>query len=306
MNLSFADALCEAVQRLRSATCVGIDPRADRLPAALRISTKDGPEARAAAVEAFARGVVEAVADLVPAVKVNIAFFEALGPQGLLAYREVTLQARELGLLVIGDGKRGDIGSTAEAYAAGHLAEPRHPAALGAHDAVTVNPYLGADGVLPFIEAARANGQGVFVLVKTSNPSSAEIQELALREGGTVAERVASLVNDWGAALVGASGLSSVGAVVGATHRQDLARLRALMPRAPFLLPGFGAQGASAEDVTDAFLPGGLGGLVNASRSIVYAYEKEGTDDFAGAARSAAKSMNAAMRLALERAGKGF
>lgn len=278
----FADRLAEAIRRKESVVCVGLDPRPDRLPAVFA----DTPQP--AASVAFCKGVLEAVADVAVAVKPNIAFFEALGTLGVSAYAEVCAAAREKGLLVIGDVKRGDIGSTAEAYADALLVD--RPGGVGPHDAVTVNPFLGSDGVRPFLERAEAGGKGVFLLVKTSNPSSAELQDLALADGGTPAEALARLVDEWGAAQVGESGWSSVGAVVGATHGGELARFRALMPRTPFLLPGYGAQGAGAEDVAGAFADG-LGGVVNASRSILFAAREPDGSDYVVAARRAAEAM---------------
>ncbi len=303
VTASFVDALDEAIGRKRSVACVGLDPRSARLPPALAPPPDADREAVARAVAAFCARILDAVADRVCAVKPNIAFFEALGPAGLDVYADLVDQAHAAGLLVIGDVKRADIGSTARAYAAAHLGG-EGPGTLAAHDAVTVNPYLGTDAVGPFLDACRARGAGLFVLVKTSNPSSAEVQDLALAQRGTVAERVAGLVHGWGRDLCGACGLSSVGAVVGATHAGALARFRALMPRAVLLLPGYGAQGARGAQVTDAFLPGGRGAIVNASRSVLYAWEQDPDADVAQAARKAVDAMNADLGSALAAAGK--
>jgi orotidine-5'-phosphate decarboxylase len=194
-------------------------------------------------------------------VKPQSAFFEARGWQGVRSFEAVCAYARDAGLLVIADVKRGDIGSTAAAYAA----------AFAPHaDAATVNPYLGGDAVEPFLDACR-RGAGIFVLVKTSNPGSGDLQDVRLEDGRRVWERVAELVDRWGSDLVGERGLSSVGAVVGATYPQEVAEARALLPRAPFLLPGVGAQGATAADVAAAFANGPAGGLVSASRSVIFA-----------------------------------
>ncbi|MHC4885630.1 MAG: orotidine-5'-phosphate decarboxylase, partial [Planctomycetota bacterium] len=291
------------VTEKKSIVCVGLDPRPELLPSVL---TENAPPPAAAA--AFCKAIIDAVADRVPAVKPNIAFFEALGTLGMMSYAEICQHAQAKGLLVIGDVKRGDIGSTAEAYAAGLLTGDASPAehSLASHDSITLNAYLGSDGILPFIAAGREGGQGLWLLVKTSNPSSQELQELALADGGTVAEHMAGLVSAWGESERGSCGWSSVGAVVGATHGEQLARFRELMPHTPFLLPGYGAQGAGAEDIVGAFTEGGLGGVVNASRSIIFAYRQEDTVDFAGAAQAATDAMNADLNAALEAAGKGF
>jgi orotidine-5'-phosphate decarboxylase len=261
----FADRLMAEVARKRSQVVVGIDPRAGQLPPEL------AGMALAEAFVAFARGVIEAVAEHAAAVKPQVAFYEALGCEGMRAYAETIRVARAAGLLVIGDVKRSDIASTAAAYAAAHVgAEDGDFVA----DAATVNPYLGADGVRPFLDAAAKCGRGVFALVKTSNPSSADIQDLDCG-GRPLYERVAELVEAWGEPLRGESGYSSLGAVVGATYPQELARLRGLMPHTPFLVPGFGAQGGGVEEVKAAFDADGLGAVVNSSRGIIYAYERE-------------------------------
>jgi orotidine-5'-phosphate decarboxylase len=298
----FADRLAHAIREKKSVVCVGLDPRLEKLPAVVRENTPPP-----AAATAFCLAIIDAVADVVPAVKPNIAFFESFGVLGVAGYAEVCRRARERGLLVIGDVKRGDIGSTAEAYARGLLgpcAEGRAEDRLCHHDAVTINAYLGADGVLPFAMAARGNGQGLFLLVKTSNPTSAELQDLELAAGGTVAQEMARLVETWGADCRGECGYSHLGAVVGATHGAELADLRARMPHAPLLLPGYGAQGAGAEDIIGAFGRDGLGGLVNASRSIIFAGGRDA--DFAAAARKAAILMRDEINEALARAGKSI
>jgi orotidine-5'-phosphate decarboxylase len=226
----------------------------------------------------------------------------------MMTYADVCAYAQEKGLLVIGDVKRGDIGSTAEAYATGLLgpntAESSN--ALSHHDSITLNAYLGSDGIKPFITHGSENGQGFWLLVKTSNPSSAELQEMKLEDGRTVAEHMAGLVSGWGEPEIGECGFSSVGAVVGATHGEQLAQFRKLMPHTPFLLPGYGAQGATAQDIVGAFSTGARGGVVNASRSIIFAYKKADTIDFAGAAREATIAMNKDLNAALADAGKGF
>src|SRR5438876_2895707 len=212
----FGDRVAEAVERKRSQLVVGLDPRPDLLPVELKGEAHLGREQAAAACERFCRGLVDAVAPYVVAVKPQVAFFEALGADGARALEDVCAYARAAGLQVIADAKRGDIGSTARAYAAAYLerADGRDPLA----DAVTVNPYLGRDSLDPFLAACRRDGAGLFCVVKTSNAGGGEVQDLVLSDGRTVWQQVAELVAEWGADLVGDHGLSAVGAVIGATH----------------------------------------------------------------------------------------
>jgi orotidine-5'-phosphate decarboxylase len=238
-------------------------------------------------VTAHCRAVIDAAGAACVAVKLQVACFERLGAPGWEALQATAEHARSAGLLVLADAKRGDIDISAQRYAQAFLA----PGGLEA-DALTVNPYLGADSLTPFAEAARAAGAGLFVLVRTSNPGAADLQDLELAGGGRVWERSAQLVD----ALGGAgpeSGLSEVGAVVGATAPEHLARARQLMPRAVFLLPGIGAQGGRVEDLAPAFAPGRAGGLVTSSRSIVFAHERDGGEP-AGAARVEAERLREA------------
>jgi len=276
----FADRILEAVRAKRTPLVVGLDPRLDQLPKPLfeRISASSDPlSASAQAFEDFSKGVIEAIADCAAAVKPQSAFFEMLGARGVEAFEKTCDFARSRGLLVIGDVKRGDIGTTCEAYADAYLGEVlagKTRLRSGVCDAITVNPYLGYDGIKPFIKNCRGHGKGIFVLVKTSNPSSADFQDLKAA-GAPLFEHVARAVDAWGAEGVGASGYSDVGAVVGATWPGLLTRMRELMPKALFLLPGVGAQGATAEDVAGAFDSNGLGGLVAVSRHVIFAYERE-------------------------------
>ena len=265
----FADRLLAAIARTGSPVCVGIDPLFERLPDTLRGRDE------VAAIETFSMGVIEAVAGTVPAVKPQIAYFERYGSAGVAGYERVVSAARKAGLVVIADVKRGDIGSTAAQYAAGHLARPDGP------DAITVNGYFGADGLAPFVEAARDHGKGLFVLVRTSNPSAREIQDFTDADGKTVFQHAAECVARIGAAedLLGQSGYSCVGAVVGATWPDEARLLRKAMPRQLFLVPGYGAQGATAADCAASFDQGGRGAIVSASRSVIYAF---GEDKYAG------------------------
>ena len=250
----FADRLAAAVTRLASPVCVGLDPRWKQLPESLR---RDGGNSWQAMAEAYARfcnGVCDVVAPLVPVVKVQAAFFEELGPAGMTAMGQVIAHAREQGLLVIVDGKRNDIGSTAEAYARAYLG--REESAWGA-DALTVSPYLGDDSLQPFSDIAIARGAGIFVLVKTSNPGGGMLQD-AKTDGGTLYQRVAAGVEEMARGCQGDCGYGCVGAVVGATYPQQLAELRADMPHTWFLVPGYGSQGGTAADVVAGFDARGL------------------------------------------------
>lgn len=283
----FADRLADAVDRKRSQLLVGLDPRADLLPVELR---GEAHVSRAAAAEACARfcsGLVDAVAPYVVGVKLQLAFFEALGSDGMRAFEEACAYARTASLLVVADGKRGDIGSTARAYADAYI-EQREGAGPPV-DALTINPYLGSDSVEPFIAACRRSGTGVFCLVKTTNAGSADLQDVTMSDGRPLWHHTAQLVNDWGAGLVGNRGLSSVGAVVGATYPRAVAEARKLMPRAVLLLPGIGAQGATPADVARAFTSGPASALVSVSRSVIYAFRVDGADWRKAAAAEAAR-----------------
>jgi orotidine-5'-phosphate decarboxylase len=267
-TLTFADRLAAEVERKRSQLVVGLDPHPDLLPVELR-----GDVAR------FCCGVVDAVAPHAVAVKPQLAFFEALGPEGMAAFAEVCAYARRAGLLVIADGKRGDVGSTARAYAAAYVAGDEPVA-----DALTVNPWLGRESVEPYLAAARRYGTGIFCVVKTSN-AGGDIQDVTLSDGRPMWQHVAEQVAEWGADVVGENGLSAVGAVVGATHPRAVGEARKLMPQAVLLLPGIGAQGATPADLARAFTSGPASAIVNASRSVIYASRETGHDyrDAAGA-----------------------
>jgi orotidine-5'-phosphate decarboxylase len=283
----FSDRVAEAVERKRTQLVVGLDPRVDLLPMELRGEAVLGRSAAAAAVERFCKGIVDAVAPYVAAVKPQVAFFEALGGDGWQALESVTRYASEAGLLVIADAKRGDIGSTARAYAAAFL-EPRGSEPPLA-DALTVNPYLGSDSMDPFLSACRNHGAGLFCLVHTSNAGGRDIQEATLSDGTPLWRHVAGLVDEWGADFVGERGMSSVGAVVGATVPRLMGDARRAMPQAIILLPGVGAQGATPADVARAFTSGPASALVSASRSVIYAYRETEADWREAAAAEAAR-----------------
>lgn len=288
----FADRLIASIRKKNSCLVVGLDPRVERLPENLKARTGSSRAAAADALVEFNRQVLEAVSDYAAAVKPQAAFYEILGWEGFRALEATVRMAQEMDLPVIADMKRGDIGSTAEAYASACFD------AIGA-DAVTVNAYLGADGIKPFLKHTPA-GKGIFVLVKTSNPSSGELQDLDAG-GVKVHEKMAALVTTWGADNIGESGYSAVGAVVGATYPEEVIRLRKLMPKTLMLLPGYGAQGGGAQDCKPAFNADGLGAVVNSSRGIIFAYEKTAAgarwqDTVADAARRARDDLEAVRR----------
>jgi orotidine-5'-phosphate decarboxylase len=283
----FADRLAEAIERKRSQLVVGLDPRPDLLPVELKGEAHLGRKVAAEACGRFCRGLVDAVAPYVVAVKPQIAFFEALGSDGLRAFEDVCAYSRAAGLQVIADAKRGDVGSTARAYATAFLEPSDGTAPLA--DAVTVNPYLGRDAIEPFLAACRREGAGIFCVVKTSNSGGAEVQDLVLSDGRPVWQQVAELVAEWGADLVGEHGLSAVGAVIGATHPRAVGEARRLLPRSILLLPGVGAQGATPADVARAFTSGPASALVSVSRNVIYAFRVSGMDWRSAAAAEASR-----------------
>lgn len=303
--MNFADKLTYRIQDLKNPTVVGLDPRLSQMPAFIKEEAiqKHGEslEAVAAAILAFNAGLIDAIADIVPAVKPQIAFYEQYGHYGILAYEQTIRYAQSKGMLVIGDAKRNDISTTAQAYADGHLGLVDvfgKPTPVFDADALTVTPYLGTDGISPFTKVCHERDKGIFVLVRTSNPSADEIQGQAVGDH-LMDEEVATLVEGWGRELIGASGFSSVGAVVGATYPEEAAILRQLMPNQIFLVPGYGAQGGGAEDVKPAFHTNGTGAIVNSSRDIIFAYQKDkrwGEKNYAEAAREAALKMQEELR----------
>ena len=299
----FADRLIGAIRRRRSIVVAGLDPRLAYLPAKFTRAAfrRHGrtPRAAARAILEFNRACLDILVPHVAAVKPQVAFYEQWGPEGLAAFEATCRAARDRGLLVIADVKRGDVPATAEAYAAGLLAAEVEGIRRGDPpvDAVTVNPYFGTDGIAPFVAAAKAEGKGIFVLVRTSNPSAAEIQDLEVRTNGRASAResairnpqsaierraqplyecVARLCRGWGKELMGRGGYSSLGAVVGATAPAQARAVRKLMPESFFLVPGYGAQGGTAEDIRACLNPDGLGAVVNASRSLTFPWAKAG------------------------------
>ncbi len=281
------DKLIEKIAERQNPTCVGLDTSFDYLPESMQ-SGAGTAEERARAVFAFNRGITDAVCDIVPAVKVQIAYYETLGAAGLDCFVRTCEYARGKGLVVIADAKRNDIGATATQYAGAFLEEK---GALPC-DFLTVNGYLGTDGILPFVEECKRSDRGIFVLVKTSNPSSGELQDLRLADGRTVYECMGDMAERWGAGTEGKYGYSRVGAVVGATHPEQAKVLRERLPHTFFLVPGYGAQGGNAEMLKNCFRGGGMGGIVNNSRGILCAYKKRG-GEYDEAARRAALDMKA-------------
>ncbi len=297
----FADRINLKIKEKGSAICVGLDPRLDQVPAFIRdgqfAKNSNALTAAAESILEFNKGIIDAVSDLVAVVKPQIAFYEQYGHEGVRAFEETLWYARDKGLMTIADIKRGDIGSTAESYAKAFLGKidlnGEEVFSFDA-DAVTVSPYLGFDGIKPFIKECQKHGKGIFVLVKTSNASSADLQDLQMKNQKTIYEIMAQYIESWGADEIGKSGYSSIGAVVGATFPAQAKKLRKLMPHNIFLVPGYGAQGGTAKDVASCFNDDGLGAIINSSRGITFAWENSDRfteKDYAQAAREAVLAM---------------
>ena len=258
------DRLCERIKETGNPTVVGLDTAASYLPRRAELS--DDFESLASAVTDFNRAIIERIRKIVPAVKVQIAYYEAMGVAGMRAFADTCEAARDAGMIVIADAKRNDIGATAGQYAEAFFGKAFYC------DMLTVNGYLGTDGIAPFLAK---KDKGIFVLVKTSNPSGGELQDMKLENGLTVYERMAQLTDEWGRDSIGKSGYSDVGAVVGATYPKQAAALRAMLPHTFFLVPGYGAQGGGADGAVAGFDENGGGGIVNSSRGIICAYKQE-------------------------------
>ena len=290
----FVDRMIAAIDAKRAPVCVGIDPMLDSFPPELMPKDRRDLDACVDAIYAFCLGVLQAVAPIVPVVKFQSAYFERFLWQGVQAYYELIHEARQLGLLVIGDVKRGDIGSTSEAYADAHLAPINFDDIddAAAPDAITINPYLGLDAIEPFLQTCVHESTGVFVLVRTSNPGSKDVQDVVTQAGQTLAEHVADLLHTSSQrpTLMGQNGYSNLGAVVGATQTHTMTSLRARLPRSYFLLPGYGTQGATADMTRAAFDAQGRGAIVSASRSVLYPKKIAG-ESWQEAIERAAKTM---------------
>lgn len=297
MNLTFADQLYQGIEKKNSPICVGLDPFVEKLPVHLLEKTRktfgDSIEAITQAILCFNKEIIDGIVDIVPAVKPQIAFYEQYGTTGLEVYRQTCMYARQKGLLVIADIKRNDIASTAKAYAQAYLGKTKifnSEIEMFPSDAVTINAYLGKDGIEPFIQECKKYNKGVFVLVRTSNPSAKDFQDKTLIHGATLFEAVAEEVHHWSKEIMGECGWSSIGAVVGATYPEQAKKLREIMPNTFFLVPGYGAQGATAQDIKHCFRQG-KGAIINASRSILYAFDPQKSEFFAEKARQAAITM---------------
>lgn len=295
------DRLIAKIKETGNPTVAGLDPKLDYIPSYIKEEAfkKYGEtlEGAAHALLLFNKGLIDALCDIVPAVKPQCAYYEMYGWQGVKALYDTIAYAKEKGMYVITDGKRNDIGTTMEAYAAAHLGEVKvndktfEP--FGA-DALTVNGYLGSDGINPLLNICREKDKGIFVLVKTSNPSSGELQDKPIGDSPTLYREMGALCESWGEELMGETGYSGVGAVVGATYPDQLTELRKALPHTFFLVPGYGAQGGSAANLAGAFDENGIGAIVNASRSIMCAYKKEENcdeKDYAAASRREAIRM---------------
>ncbi len=299
------DRLIEKIIEKQNPTVAGLDPKLGYIPAHIleKAEAEFGKtlDAAAAALLEYNKGLIDALCDVVPAVKPQAAYYEQYGWQGMRTLAETVRYAKEKGMFVILDGKRNDIGATMEAYAAAHLGKTEvfgeAVESFGA-DALTVNGYLGTDGIKPLLSACAAGDKGIFVLAKTSNPSSGELQDLRLETGRTVYEEMAYRCEQWGEDQRGKWGYSAVGAVVGATYPAQLRELREKAPHTFFLVPGYGAQGGGAADVAPAFDGNGLGAVVNSSRAILCAWQKEDApgEEYAAAARREALRMRDALR----------
>ncbi len=274
----YADRLLNAIADKGTPCIVGLDPRIDQMPLFTKNSGSSSStyeETVHDSIMAYHRCVVDAVADMIPAIKIQSAFFEQYGIGGMRAFYDTIHYAKKKGLMVIADAKRGDIGSTAQAYANAFLSGETNgePDKRALADCLTISPYLGKDSIDPFIKTCMKYGTGVSILVKTTNPGSADVQNLTLSDGKKVHEHVAEMVNSYSSENPGANGYSSIGAVVGATFPEEARKLRKMMPHAIFLVPGYGHQGGSAKNAALCFNNDGLGAVVSASRSITYDFK---------------------------------
>ena len=303
------DRLIDKIKQTNNPTVMGLDPRFDMLPKCVTDKYDKTLEGVSKAILEYNKALIDETCDIIPAVKPQIAFYEMFGIPGLEAFKETCKYAKEKGMIVIADIKRGDIGSTAQGYSNAFLGKTKigdHEESIFDVDFVTVNPYMGTDCVKPFIEDCKKYDKGIFILVKTSNPSSGELQDLKLENGKEVYMQVADLVEKWGEDLVGKYGYSSVAAVVGATYPEQLEQIRSKAPHTYFLIPGYGAQGGKAEDIALGFDKNGLGGIVNASRSLMCAYKSEiwknqfTEEEYAKATRAEALRMKEELQTAIK------
>ena len=298
--MNVIDRLINKIKETNNPTVIGLDPRYELLPKCLLEKYPNTLEGISQAIVEYNKALIDETYDVIPAVKPQIAFYEMFGIPGMKAFEETCKYAKQKGMIVIADIKRGDIGSTAQGYSNAYLGKTKigeKEESIFDVDFVTVNPYMGTDCVKPFIEDCKKYGKGIFILVKTSNPSSGELQDVKLENGEEVYVKVAKLVEEWGKDLRGENGYSSIAAVVGATYPKQLKEIREIAPHTYFLIPGYGAQGGKAEDIALGFDKNGLGGIVNASRSLMCAYKSElwkdkfAEKDYAKATRAEALRM---------------
>ena len=272
------DKLINKIKQTNNPTVIGLDPRYEMIPSCVREKYTEDLEGVSKAIVEFNKNLIDNVFDIIPAVKVQIAFYEMYGIEGIKAFKETCNYAKEKGMIVIADAKRGDIGSTAQGYSNAFLGRTTvgdKQIPIFDVDFVTVNAYFGIDCVKPFIEDCKKYNKGIFVLVKTSNPSSGELQDLKIENDEEIYTRMGKLVENWGEELQGEYGYSSIAAVVGATYPKQLQSLRKTIPHTFFLIPGYGAQGGKAEDIALGFDSSGIGGIINASRSLMCAYKSD-------------------------------
>ncbi len=272
------DILIEKIKEYDNPTVIGVDTRYDMVPECVRKKYSTDIEGMCKAMLEYSKALIDATYDIVPAVKLQSAYFEMYGVEGIKLYKEMIDYCRGKGMVVMADVKRGDIGSTSAGYSRAYLGKNiinDKEEAIFDVDFATVNPYMGSDCVMPFVEDCKKYDKGIFVLVKTSNKSSGEIQDVKAEDGEEIYKKVAKLVNKWGEELIGENGYSSVSSVVGATYPKQLQELREIMPHSYFLIPGYGAQGGKAEDIALGFDKNGLGGIVNATRSLMCAYKSD-------------------------------
>ena len=294
------DNLIDKIKEKNNPTVIGLDPRYEMIPKCITQKYAPTLEGASKAIIEFNKRLIDATYDIIPAVKPQIAFYEMFGIEGMKAFKETCEYAKQKGMLVIADIKRGDIGSTAEGYSNAFLGKTK----IGSKEEsifdvefVTLNPYMGIDSIKPFIEDCKKYNKGIFILVKTSNPSSGDIQDVKMKDGEELYTKVAKLVENWGEELRGEYGYSSVGGVVGATYPEQIESLRKIAPHTFFLIPGYGAQGGKANDIAKAFDSNGIGGIVNSSRGLMCAYkselwkEKYSEDEFEKATRAEALRM---------------
>lgn len=278
IEMNAIDNLIEKIKKTNNPTVMGLDPRYEMLPKCVTNKYSQDLEGVAKAIIEYNKALIDATYDVIPAIKPQIAFYEMFGIPGMEAFKETCRYAKEKGMIVIADIKRGDIGSTAQGYSNAFLGRTpigEKEEAIYDVDFITVNPYMGTDCVKPFIEDCKKYNKGIFILVKTSNPSSGELQDLKLENNKEVYRQVTDLVEKWGEELRGEYGYSSIAAVVGATYPEQLEQIRKVAPHTYFLIPGYGAQGGKANDIALGFDSNGLGGIVNASRSLMCAYKSD-------------------------------